>query len=63
METKTFFDKVSFIVNKVYYTAVVPKVWGAPPWGGARDPQGGRKRCKTILFTKINKKHKKIRKI
>jgi hypothetical protein len=27
-------------------TAVVPKVWGAPPWGGgARDPQGGLKRC------------------
>jgi hypothetical protein len=25
-------------------TPVVPKVSGAPPWGGARDPQGGHKR-------------------
>jgi hypothetical protein len=30
-----------------------PKCGARPPGGGgARDPQGGRKRCKTILFTK-----------
>jgi hypothetical protein len=32
--------------------AVVPKVWGALPWGGgAQNPQGGGM-CETILFTK-----------
>jgi hypothetical protein len=41
------------------YRTVVPKVWGAPPPRGARDPQGGCKRCETVLFTK-NKYKKQV---
>jgi hypothetical protein len=37
---------------------VVPKVWGAPPWGVEEILKGGARGAKLFYSLKINEKHK-----
>jgi hypothetical protein len=49
------------LIPEIDSIPVVPKVWGAPPWGGGGAQEilkGGARGVKLFYSLKINKKHK-----